>query len=47
MKKIALTLLLFIGFSCAAKADTTDYFHLYFNDDRIKIADELETFLFK
>lgn len=46
MKKIALTLLLFIGFSCAAKADTTDYFHIYFNDDRIKIADELYGIVF-
>ena len=41
MKKIALTLLLFIGFAYVAKADTTDYFHIYFNDDRIKMADEL------
>lgn len=41
MKKIALTLLLFIGFTYIAKADTTDYFHIYFNDDRIKMADEL------
>ncbi len=41
MKKTALTFLLFIGFSYVAKADTTDYFHIYFNDDRIKMADEL------
>ncbi len=40
MKKIALTLLLFIGFSYIVKADTTDYFHIYFNDERIKMADE-------
>jgi hypothetical protein len=40
MKKITLTLLLFIGFSYVAKADSTDYFHIYFNDDRIKMADE-------
>lgn len=40
MKKITLTFLLFIGFLYVAKADTTDYFHIYFNDERIKMADE-------
>jgi hypothetical protein len=41
MKKTTLTLLLFIGFLYVAKADTTDYFHIYFNDERIKMADEM------
>ena len=39
MKKTLLILSLFIGFQHAAKADTTDYWHIYFNDDRIKMCD--------
>ena len=39
MKKIILILSLFMGFQHAAKADTTDYWHIYFNDDRIKMCD--------
>jgi hypothetical protein len=40
MKKITFALLLCISFSYVTKADTTDYFHIYFNDDRIKMANE-------
>ena len=39
MKKTILILSLFIGFQHAVKADTTDYWHIYFNDDRIKMCD--------
>ena len=39
MKKVILILSLFMGFQHAAKADTTDYWHIYFNDDRIKMCD--------
>jgi hypothetical protein len=40
MKKIILILSLFLGSHHIVKADTTDYWHIYFNDDRIKMCDE-------
>ena len=39
MKKTILILSLFLGCHHLAKADTTDYWHIYFNDDRIKMCD--------
>lgn len=39
MKKTILILSLFVGMQHIAKADTTDYWHIYFNDDRIKMCD--------
>jgi hypothetical protein len=41
MKKTLFFLLFFIGSLHHAKADTTDYWHIYFNDDRIKMCDAL------
>ena len=39
MKKVILILSLFVCLQHVAKADTTDYWHIYFNDDRIKMCD--------
>ena len=39
MKKTLLILVLVLCCQHAVKADTTDYWHIYFNDDRIKMCD--------
>ena len=39
MKKLINILSLVVCCQYAAKADTTDYWHIYFNDDRIKMCD--------